>query len=340
MTQQDLIYVCGYYASGKSTLMRLLDGHPQLGVLPIHDRFDFLLNDNFVHWSDDEFPDIKGLKKELTRGGYYNIQELDHGRDFKQAVSKDVKKAAFERFDYYEFEKDWMTKLASSRDFTGKNVIDCILDSFFNCWPQYDSSSIEYYVGMGGPTIEEVDNLIESYDDSKIIFIERDPRGIIATLGEREFRERTTSEILRDEEMYKIKRLFFDIRNLEKRYPNRIHIMDFEDLIMDTESTMEKVQSFLNINRDPILKTPSFCGDELEKYNEKYIGNIDDDWEKIMTQRQKDIANLQYNGLRDAVSPPSAYRPASLAGFLTMRCKNLLKNHVRKTGENIYHKIV
>jgi hypothetical protein len=86
--------------------------------------------------------------------------------------------------------------------------------------------------------------------------------------------------------------LYEEVDKMEKEFSDRILTINFEDLIVETESTIPEVADYLGIRDDQILYKPTFCGQEMSSRS-KYLGQINDTWESIMTPSQKFASNLQ-----------------------------------------------
>ena len=56
-----------------------------------------------------------------------------------------------------------------------------------------------------------------------------------------------------------------------------VHIVNFEDLVFETQKSMEEVSNFLNIDYEKSLECASLNSIQLESQNNKFIGKINDD---------------------------------------------------------------
>ena len=86
----------------------------------------------------------------------------------------------------------------------------------------------------------------------------------------------------------KMKTFKNDVNNLQASQKN-ILVVDFNNLILDTESTMKDIAKFIGIEYDPILALPSINGKIIS--NEKYqiIGKINDDPYNFLSKKEIDL---------------------------------------------------
>jgi hypothetical protein len=93
--------------------------------------------------------------------------------------------------------------------------------------------------------------------------------------------------------LYNAKAMNETAAELREQYPDRMMIVEFEDLILQSKSVINEVQTFLDITDDAILERATFCGESLDSYNENYIGDINDDWDNLLSLNEMRLASLQ-----------------------------------------------
>jgi len=296
MADQDLVYVYGWFASGKSTLQRLLDGHPQLAVSPIHDKFLWGFsgaptNQNTVNF-DDSCTISKFKERVLSTTGYNQLHDFHYDIGTLSGYVENVYDPEDDSFEYYEFEDDWIREILLADKPSHQQVLFAIFDSLFKNWGNYDysPSRCDYFVGMGFPRNKNMNYLLREFDNGKMIYVYRDPRDCIASLSRTSI---SVGEYLKRGEIYKINEFHTAARQLRDRYPQRVHFVDFDDLIFNTTSTMEGISEFLDIESDPLLSTPTYCGNELERYEREYLGRVQETWESNFSDEEKQLADLQ-----------------------------------------------
>jgi len=286
-----LCYVYGPHASGKGTLCRLLDGHSKIEVTIHHDAFPKLLDTTFSVNRLNNEKIYSELRKALIKTRYYQLEDFAHYRSPRYAVSAENRVYENVELDFYQMDQDWTERIITNIKNT--EIIKEIFHSLFNNLEQssYEKSTCEYYVGMGDNKPNPMRKLLQQDKTAKIIFLHRDPRAVIAAKGSRPHKKDIEDYIM-DGRIFKINNHINTAYRLKNDYPNQILIVSFEDLILNTESTMEKISDFLNLKLESVLYHPSFLGNELTPKS-NYIGVIKDDWKELVSENERCALDLQ-----------------------------------------------
>ena len=334
MSSQDnsVVYICGEYATGKGTLTRLLDGHCRLAVTPVHDQLTKLLvSDPSNYNSDNAIEQVQTdeIRKSLAKTGYYLFQEFHYEGIKTYLSSEDLHRESIQNFEFYTFEDEWMTNIRSDTTVSSKTLMLNILQSFFNNWNDFDQENSNQFVGMGSNSVDEVYSLMTSFDNSTAIVIKRDPRDIVASVGARETSSWTIDKLLTDYKIKDVLEYYSKVSRLKNEFPERIEVIEFDDLILNTDETMKQISEFLSISHAPILTEPTYCGNSLEQ---DYLGEIHDQWEDILTNKQQALANFQLN---EQDISQLEYAPNHLSIVL----RNEIKNIFYDVGKPIYESL-
>lgn len=334
--QSNLVYVYGPYASGKTVLMRLLDGHPQVGVIPIHDTFPRAIKSlsdarDISNNMDKERISIRKLKKEIAKNSnYYQLQSLHHGGPLSiTASSKNVHKQGIGEFDFYSFEERWISKVESGNQDV-ENILIEIIKAFFEEWSEYpcDGPKCNTYVGLGyWWGTEEIRYILESYRNTKVIFLKRDPRGCVTSKYAKSKTGGSAYNAMIKGEIYEIQRMYKNIEEMSVKYKDRIESIEFEDIVLDTEDTISEICEFLNISKNDTVKEPTYCGKRLDQYEEKFLGSINDNWQDIASDREETLGNLQ-------MDDESIFNVK--ASFILDVLTSYTMAHTRKTLKELY----
>lgn len=300
MSEPDPVYLFGEKATGKSTLSRLFDGHPELAVSPLH---DYLVNafatagpdrDIWIEEDGDRFLNSNKFRRILSNSGYYKWLDASiRGWYDYPSVAGEYVRFQLDSLDFCEFEDTWLSRINAGPTPEFEEILNVIYDSFFDCWGNYDYDSDECRYFVSWSYVSEttsIEYLLEEYRDSRAIFIERDPRGIVAAKAAD--RSDDLREILTDGEVFDMLEFYADVRELQREYPDRLRVVSFEDLILNPSETVEDLRGFLDISPDPILDEVTFCGERIEM-DTPHFGRINDDYDEILSRSEKRIVDLQ-----------------------------------------------
>lgn len=344
---KHLLYLYGGTASGKTTLLRLLDGHPEVAVTPLHDK----LPDAFSQSNLNRFPvertammingtrllDLHRFQTALTKSRYNRLQEIHHGRPVRFAASSsDIQGQSMDRFDFYAFEEQWVNEVNEIENINLHDIIYHIFDSLFIHWEQYpyNHEECKYYVGLGAPNPNSIKYTLKNWPKAKIICVQRDPRGCIAAKAQKV--EDSAYDLLKSGRIYNVKSINDCALEMRRNYPDRVKVIQFEDLILNSDTVIKEVQSFLEIVDDPILAKPTYCGENLESYEQNYIGEINDKWDDLLSNDERRLANLQlqqykYSDLR--LRPVLDYLKAAMI----LRLQSILSNTGKRVSDSKFY---
>ncbi len=331
-----LLYLYGGTGSGKTVLLRLLDGHPEVAVTPIHDKFP----EAFARSNLDGFPverttsqiagdrhlDLHRFQTALTESRYNRLQGAHHGRPVRFAASsRDLQGRPMAGFDFYAFEETWIDRVYQRADMDPHAILYEIFDSLFAHWDRYpyDSDTCKYFVGLGAPNPRSITYTLEHWPEARVVFLRRDPRGCIASKAQK-VEEATAYDLLRRGRMYNVRAMNDIARTLQDRYQNRVKIVEFDELILNSETVMDDIRTFLRIEHDSILERATFCGEDLDSYNQDYIGQINDQWSDLLTADEKRLASLQLGN-----PSPGDFRPRVLLHFTESLLRLRLQSTIR-----------
>jgi hypothetical protein len=237
--------------SGGSLLSQLFDGHPELHAHPHEIKFGFPRKFN---WPPIDLNDPPERWFDLL----FETSTINHFKEGyrKQKNSKDtfpfiflpsVQKEIFLKF----IEK---TKAASVRD-----VFDAYMTSYFGAWlnNQNIAGDKKYITGFTARLAmyaENVESFFQIYPEGRLISIIRDPKNWYPSAANH---KPLVYADLNDALTLWMQSAQSMIRN-KKIFDNRVCLLTFEDVIGRTESVMQYLSRFLNIDFDRILLTPTF----------------------------------------------------------------------------------
>lgn len=287
----NFIQIDGWAAAGKGALWSLLDGHKDIFVNPIHDFSHCALFNDITHNS---------FRKAFATTEYYKLEKLSKiGYDPIDFGGKKSINNIF-NFDFYEFDKKIAEYLSDPYKIKDVGVIlDVYMNAFIESYKnkKYHSNELKYFASMGNYY------LWQSYTNSELmrcihtIFVRRSPEGIIAARINREKRSIDSegsnqfapsfTQLMSIGDVEAICAYNDLISSMEKNFPSSVLVLDFEDLIINTEDTMRRVAKFLSIDFDPILCISTRDGQPISIGETSFVGKVNDDPDLILSFWQK-----------------------------------------------------
>lgn len=291
-----IIQIDGWFAGGKGVLWSLLDGHKDIFVNPIHD----FTHANLLNSSNEEEWIIKKhttqLRKILSSSEYYKFEKTFLENFLEVAFSTDCKLRLDYNIDFYQFDQNFYLRLNSLKEWSCEQIIQILFEEYFKIYTN-NHNIPKYFATMSHPGhFKKYKNIPKIFPNMKSIVVKRGLKNIIATRINRKERPKDLNEhqafntpfsvILQRGEIEKILEYFDTNEKLQKQYPEQFLVVDFNDLVENTENTMKKVAKFLNIEYTSILSIPTRDGIILEKDGMSFIGKENDDYKDLLTSEE------------------------------------------------------
>lgn len=255
---EPLILISQIQRSGGTLLSQLLDGHFQCHAHPPE-----------LHLGYPDKTTWPVLDLNNTPDGWFRILfEQQTLRAFRSGYRK-FGRGADDIHDIYPFiflpslQKAIFKKCVSSTKVnTEREVFDCYMTSYFNAWIDNQSlygpskQFVTAFVARMSMRQPNLERFFGVYPDGRLVSIIRDPKGwyVSARKHKREIYGNIEDAI----------RLWAESANAiitaKENYGDRVYIVGFEDLLVDTEKTMRSLASYLGIEFVPKLLTPTFNG--------------------------------------------------------------------------------
>jgi hypothetical protein len=251
------IFICGYPKAGTTLMLSLLDRHNELLVIPQETKF---------------------FSKVLRQKGQQNkIDFLLHHTNLKMLKNDIVRGPSgikdFSKFDYSifhgKFYQIWNQSAKNDKD---------ILETLVEAIAQTVKS--KKYIGWveKTPGTEFRLPIIKKWwPDAKILYLVRDPRQNFCSHKRYQNHKKKPLEISLPRFVDRWKKSFCAIERYLDFNSNGL-LIRYEDLIEDTNTTMQVVSQFLGIRFDPVLLEPTRFGIEWK-------GNASDGSEKKNVQK-------------------------------------------------------
>jgi hypothetical protein len=289
---QPLALICQAPRSGGTLLGRLFDGHPQCHAHP----HELHIGDRRPH----TWPDL-GLD-EAPEAWWFKLEEERLGQMFEKGKRQIPLKAQGERPEESHlpfllpptFQRDVFLQEIERRSpiESEREILNAYMTSLFNGW--LDNQNLvgpeKRWVVAFSPRrawADGLDKLFELYPDGRMISILRDPESWFSSAKGRD--PEADPEALIEQ----WQRSAREMVEAKGRFPESVVIVRFDDLVRDTEPAMRALSSFLAIDYDPVLATPTFNGYPVganSSYEVLGIGVVTDPverYKKVLTAAQR-----------------------------------------------------
>ncbi len=291
--EQPLALICQAQRSGGTLLGRLFDGHPSCHVHPYEFQIGYPKPHRWPELPLDEEPQTWFAKlredylETLYRKGRRTIPLKAPGESTKESVPF-LLPPAFQRQIFLD-EVKRRAPITSERQ-----ILDSYMTSLFNGW--LDNQNLrgaeKRWVVAFSPRRAWGDGLgkfFELYPDGRLISILRDPLSWFSSAQGRD-PNAATEDLL---EAWK--RSASEMLEAEGRYGERVRIVRFERLLLDTPATMRELAEFLGIDFDERLTVPTFNGYPVganSSYGERRTGVVSDPVERykeLLSDEQQEL---------------------------------------------------
>jgi hypothetical protein len=333
-----LVQVDGWSGSGKSVLMYLLDGHPEVYSHPFHDLLQFLFRK--INWEEDWVlhKDIWELRNRLVKfTQYYKSESFIRQGKYYVEFKSDLHLKYNIEGEFSKLDEGIISELLSLKNWTPQSILTTIFQNFQKTLIP-SQIEISKFVFMGGwRGVSNSDSFKELYPDSKRIVIKRDIKDIIAVqLGRKPmdidfrskyFNNKNFESIIASDEILQYHKYYDELELEKKKNPNKILIIDFREIIDNREIVMKRVCEFLEI-RNLENWSCTFLKQRIEYNGIDYSEQVLDKHEELLTDLEiKKIENYKYKSskLKSLVR--------SFVKFILTKNINLNKKIIRTFGE-------
>ena len=128
------LLIDGFWASGKSVLKSLLDGHPDLRVSPGQEAIFSSFYRNRKEFKKLSYKDLSIIRKILSESYYYDLEKYYLGKHLTVDWSFKV------NLDFYKFELFWTKKINDLKKWNVINIIRIIHTSLIKSYYNIDYS--------------------------------------------------------------------------------------------------------------------------------------------------------------------------------------------------------
>lgn len=253
------VFVLGNAKSGTTLVQALLDSHPELFVIPVELKFFKFVRGPSLPPGNMPPPPYSEHKTPITRErisekdfkerivSHSDIKHLIDGKKISRNVK--IKK---QKFDKKNFEKSFIKEKHNSY----KEVYVSLLESFRSSISIPEATTADSMYVEKTPHLEEYAMELKSwFPNARFVHVLRNPYANIYSLR----KGRKTTPYLRNNFYRKMaKSHYFMERN--KRYIGEYKVFRFEDIVLDTERTVEEIAQHVDIEYQSTLLRPTMMG--------------------------------------------------------------------------------
>jgi Sulfotransferase family len=259
MDDRVVMMVSAMYENGGNTTHRLFDGHPQLHVYPFESQLGTAAVSDYL----SSFVPFRYRYPEFAMHG-------SAGDDYEAFYDEELKTLlrapGRSKFSACGLEMDEADRSAGFARFmegwprTRANLVRAFFASTFDAWRNLSTSGRETaYLGYSPVIAFDSDKLLADFADGHVIHVVRNPWSAYADTKKRPF------PISLDRYAWTWNHCQHTSLVFRDRYPDRFHIVRYEDIVGDTRGTLGRLASDLGLEWSETLTYPSFNGARLER---------------------------------------------------------------------------
>jgi Sulfotransferase family len=290
---QPLALICQAQRSGGTLLARLFDGHPQCHAHPHELLIGYPKAHTWPQLPLDETPEVWFAK---LKEGYLSTLYVKGRRKIPLKAADEKSKGSYPFILPPTFQRQvFLEEVERRAPITSeRQVLDCYMTSLFNAW--LDNQNLRgaekrWVVAFSprrawGAGLEKHFDL---YPDGRLISILRDPLSWYASAQGRDPEADASGQL----DIWQ--RSAQEIIEADRLYGERVCIVRFDELLLDTPGTMRRLADFLEIDFVPQLTVPTFNGYPVganSSYKERRTGVVTDPvkrYKKVLTGEQQEF---------------------------------------------------
>lgn len=278
------VFLCGHPRSGTTLLSRLLDNHSQLSVFPEETLYR--------KWSKLTFSSPSQCVDYLEKNTLVGHLNKDNEKENIHKARGIIKNANFQYDTFIENFKSKIPGLKTTEIY--ENLHYAYIQSHFG---DCDLKNIQYFVEKTPANESRLHSFFNSWSDAKAVYIYRHPLDVIYShsLKNNQWHLMDSSDFIR--RVINWKNSLQAIRKSSIRYPDKILIIGYEDLISNTRQMMKNIADFLNISEDESLLKPTYMGKDWigvssNDSNSEVIKSNNSNWHKVIPDEYIHLAHL------------------------------------------------
>lgn len=291
----NAVLVYGPRKSGTSLLHNLLDGGPEILMLPGEIKIKESLRENATK------TDLPRRYAQLGRLDFPDMHVLQdntlHARpDFSfEGLNREQ---SSELFDFDSYARSLSTLLQSDEFTTYHDIVRHDVESFRRALrkaPEYSGWAAK---DVGGNPSRITAQFSQSFPNSKIVYLARDPRFVVRSILMD--RQRKGISLKNSQVWYECVKAQKIVDFIFQQAENGAFVISYETLTKNTEATMRRVVDYLQLDFAPIYCEPTALGVPVvvrtsSQKTTKVFQPVED-WKKNLTSSQVLCMNLFFSG--------------------------------------------
>lgn len=237
------VFITGHATSGTTLLRNILDGHPDLLVLPVESNFRAVIDHG------GQFLDNFDFGRFMSSGPETGIYSLRHGKVSLASGDRDYSDLDFEEFKIHVSE-NWDGKSARSLQLS-------LIKSFYET-SRYRNAKPKMWIEKTQGNEHYLGPFLKWHPNAKVIHMIRDPFDNFASYRKKMSKKGgiITAVSFCNEWIESLK----CIQHLSRQGSENIFIIRFEDFLEKFEAIMQQICSFLQIADHASLRSPTTYG--------------------------------------------------------------------------------
>ncbi len=314
------IIITGFSQSGKSSLIKFLDYHPNINAVPTHEKIsevpiklktlsqdkEFLWLKKYLKDSSLKAPLIKfknanakiqftpkDLRKILSNFSNYYVIET-HSKlklIYDNTATESFSGEKFD-FDFYKFDKKFFDNIFSKSELFAEEFIDTFYKCYFESWNNYKSIDIDndYFLYPDKNLCFDVlDFYLKENFNFKCFFVYRNVKDLLISNSLRSKRYLKYSDIEKSciSNLYKNKfnkkyELYLKkIKQLQLQYPENFYLLNIDDFLKDIKKNQLKICEFLKIEFSENILFPTLSGIKVSENYFKIGDKLESKYDKL-----------------------------------------------------------
>jgi hypothetical protein len=254
-----LLLLSAMYENGGNTTHRLLDGHPEMFVYP----FESQLGTKLVH---DPLASLFPVK---YRWPVFDLAATP-AADYHAIIDEECKVRArtphVSKFRHVSFElsdeerKRIYVEMISRTGRSRSANVEAFFRSTFEAWRDHRRSGAEdVYVGYSPIVVVDAEKVLDELPSAHVAHVVRNPWSAYADTKKRPVPLSLAAYLLG----WTVSQ--YHALLCRERYPDRFHLLRFEDVVAEPRETLGKLCERLGCETADTLTTPSFNGEPLQE---------------------------------------------------------------------------